>query len=372
MNNNTNNTGVNNTNNNRPVNIKKLGDLRISDSDKLSIFSTLSTMMSAGIPILESTESILDDSKGNAKKIMESVKEDLVQGRSLSSAFAKFPSSFDKVTINVIKASEEAGTLEDVLKDLKNQLQKDMEFMDNVKSAVTYPLVILILFIAVLTIILVVVMPKIAVVFTSLHVTLPLPTRILIFMSDVLLNYTLEFLAGAALFFVGIFLIFKFKRNAVLRVVFALPVVSKLIKEIDIVRFSRSMYLLLSSGITINTALSLSQEIVMRKDIAKVITNAQEIVQSGKKLSEAFKTKKAVFPGLLIKIIEAGERTGTLDKSMEEIAEYMDYQVSSTLKTLVSLVEPLMLVFVGLLVGGMMMSIIGPIYGMISQIGNVK
>ena len=90
---------------------------------------------------------------------------------------------------------------------------------------------------------------------------------------------------------------------------------------------------------------------------------------AGKKLSEAFKGKKTVFPGIVIKIIEAGEKTGTLDKSMEEIAEYMDYQVTSSLKTVVSLLEPLMLVFVGLLVGGMMMSIIGPIYGLISQVG---
>ena len=345
-------------------------NITMSNNEKLSLFSTLSTMISAGIPILEVVDSILEDSKGNTKKIVESIRDDLIQGKSLSVAFSKFPSVFDKVTINVIKASEEAGTLEVVLKDLKTQLKKDMEFMDNVKSAVTYPIVIFILFIIVLTIILVFVIPKIATVFTQLRIKLPLPTQILIFMSNVILHHTIPFLIGLVLIFGGLTLLFKFKKSLVLGFIFSLPLISNLIKEIDLVRFSRSMYLLLNSGITITSALVLAEEIVMRKDIAKVIAVAQETVLSGKKLSEAFKGKKTIFPGIVIKIIEAGEKTGTLDKSMDEIAEYMDYQVNSSLKTVISLLEPLMLVFVGLLVGGMMMSIIGPIYGLISQVGS--
>nr|MBI5455688.1 type II secretion system F family protein [Candidatus Levybacteria bacterium] len=343
--------------------------ITISNSEKLSLFSTLSTMINAGIPILEAVDSIIEDSKGNPKKIVESIRDDLIQGKSLSAAFSKFPLVFDKVTINVVKASEEAGTLDVVLKDLKTQLQKDMIFMDNVKSAVTYPVIILVLFLGVLLMILVVVIPKIATVFSSLRVKLPLPTQILIFMSDVILHYPVLFF-GSLIIIAGSFvLLFKFKKSIILNFIFSLPLISNLIKEIDIVRFSRGMYLLLNSGITITSALILAQEIVIRKDIGKAILVAEETVLSGKKLSEAFKDKKTIFPGVVIKIIEAGEKTGTLDKSMEEIAEYMDYQVNATLKTVIALLEPLMLVFVGLLVGGMMMSIIGPIYGLISQVG---
>jgi type II secretory pathway component PulF len=347
-------------------------NLRIPNSEKLSLFSTISTMISAGIPILEVIDSLLEDSKGNSRKILESVRADLIQGKSLSAAFSKFPATFDKVTVNVIKASEEAGTLEVVLKDLKDQIQKDMEFIDNVKSAITYPMVIFFLFVAVMLLILVVVMPKIALVFTSLKVELPLPTQILIFMSDLLVHYTMPLIIGVIVVIFGFYLVVKFKRSMITGLLFSLPVVSKLVTEIDLVRFSRSMYLLLSSGITITTALALAQEIVMKKDVGRVISGAQEMVQSGKKLSEAFKGKKAAFPALAVKIIEAGERTGTLDKSMQEIGEYMDYQVNSTLKTLISLLEPLMLIFVGVLVGGMMMSIIAPIYGLISTVGSIK
>lgn len=344
--------------------------LKISNNEKLSLFSTLSTMIAAGIPILEAIDSILEDSKGNTKKVVESIRDDLIQGKSMSVAFSEFPAIFDKVTINVVKASEEAGTLEVVLKDLKAQLQKDMEFIDSVKAAITYPIVILVLFLAVLVLILVVVVPKIATVFISLRVQLPLPTKILLFMSNILTQYTFIFIAALAIIFGGFFLLFKYKRSFVSGFIFSLPLISNLIKQIDLVRFSRAMYLLLSSGITITSALVLAQEVVMRKDIEKVIASSQETVLSGKKLSEAFKLKKNIFPSLVIKIIEAGEKTGTLDKSMEEISEYMNYQVNATLKTLLSLLEPLMLIFVGGLVGGMMMSIIAPIYGLISQVGN--
>jgi type IV pilus assembly protein PilC len=347
-------------------------NLRISNNEKLSLFSSLSTMINAGIPILESLDSLLDDSKGNTKKVLQSVRNDLVQGKSLSTAFSAFPLVFDKVTTSVIKASEEAGTLDVVLKDLKAQLQKDMEFMDNVKAAITYPIVILFLFLAVLLLILIVVIPKIAVVFISLRVKLPLPTQVLIFMSDLILHYTIPTLIVLAVLIGGSIFLFRVKRSFVLNFIFSFPVISTLVKQIDLVRFARSMYLLLSSGITITAALALAQEIVMRKDVGKVISKSQETVLGGKKLSEAFKNTKNIFPSIVIKIIEAGEKTGTLDESMKEIAEYMDYQVNSTLKTLLSLLEPLMLIFVGVLVGGMMMSIIAPIYGLISQVGNVR
>jgi len=343
--------------------------IRISNGDKLTLMSTLSTMITAGIPILETVDSLLEDSKGNTKKILESVREDLVQGKSLYLAFSKFPMVFDKVAVNVIKASEEAGTLDIVLKDLKNQTQKDIEFVDSVKAALTYPVVILLMFLAVLLIILVIVIPKIAKVFEQLRVTLPLPTKILIFMSNVILQHSIPLLILLVVICAGLFFLYRTKKQLLLNFLFSFPLISKLIKEIDLARFSRSMFLLLSSGITITVALDLAKEVVLKREVSRVLTKSQEIILSGKKLSEAFKEKKNIFPAIIVKILEAGEKTGTLDKSMEEISNYMDYQVSSTLKTVVSLLEPLMLIFVGLLVGGMMMSIIAPIYGLISQVG---
>ncbi len=344
-------------------------NISLSNNEKLGLISTMATMLTAGIPILETIDSLLEDAKGNGQKILEAIRADLMQGKPLYSSFARFPNVFNNVTVNIIKASEEAGKLDVVLKDVKDQIQKDTEFMDKVKSALTYPIVIFFVFMAVMLVILIVVIPKIATVFTQLKVNLPLPTKILIFLSKAITGNPIAVFLGVIAFCISVVVVYKLQRKAIMHFIYSLPLISSLVKQIDLTRFSRSMYLLLTSGITITSALELSEDVVLRPDVSHSISFAKETIMSGKKLSEAFKQKKTIFPAIIIKIIEAGEKTGTLEKSMQDIADYMDYQVSNTLKTVTTLLEPLMLVTVGLLVGGMMMSIIAPIYGLISQVG---
>ncbi len=343
--------------------------IRLSNNDKLTMIGTFSTMINAGIPILETVGSLLEDAKGNTKKILTSIEEDLIQGKPLHTCFSKFPFVFDKVSVNIIKASEEAGTLNVVLKDLRDQLQKDMEFTDGVKSALMYPFIVLIVFSVVLLILLVVVIPKISEVFIQLHADLPLPTRILIFASNAILHNLIQLLIALLGIGFGIYFLFRFQRKFVLHLLYRLPFVSTIIKGIDLTRFFRSMYLLLNSGVIITSALELAKDVVIRQDIAKSIEYAQENVFTGRRLSEALKERKNIFSGTMIKIVEAGEKTGTLDKSMGDISTYMDYQVARMLKTSTALLEPIMLVFMSVLVGGMMISIIAPIYGLISNIG---
>jgi type II secretory pathway component PulF len=326
-------------------------------------------MLSAGIPILETMEALMEGSKGNQAKLFTAIREDLVQGKHLYEAMAKFPQAFDLVTVNIIKASEEAGTLETTLKDIRVEIKKDMEFNDRVKSALTYPIIIMCVFLAVLLMILIVVVPKISTVFLHMNVPLPLPTVILIFISNAILTYTIPIILGLVLLIVGWVFLYKAQKKYINGFIFSLPLVERLIKEIDLTRFSRSMYLLLTSGITINSALDLCEHVVLRQDIGRAIIHAREVIMAGKKLSEGFIEQKQIFSSIMIKIIEAGEKTGTLDKSMMEISEYLDYEVSNTLKTLTTLLEPLMLVFVGIMVGGMMMAIIAPIYGLIGNVG---
>jgi type IV pilus assembly protein PilC len=343
-------------------------NLTLKNSEKLNLLSNLSTMISAGIPILETIDSLLEDSKGNTKKVLEIIREDISQGNHLYASFAKFPDIFDKVTVNVVRASEEAGTLDVTLKDIREQIEREMQFNDKIKSAMVYPLIILVVFFGVFLLILTVVIPKISTVFTRLNVELPLPTRILIFMSDLLTKYTLPVLAGAVVIGIFLFLLFKAQRRTILGLIYKLPLISNLVKEIDLAHFARSMYLLLTSGITITNALELSQEVVMRKDIANAIKHAKETVLAGKNLSQGFKDEKKIFSGIIIKMVEAGEKTGTLDKSMSDVSKQMDYRVDTTLKALTTLLEPIMLCAVGLLVGGIMLAIIAPIYGLIGQV----
>ncbi|HEX7042240.1 MAG TPA: type II secretion system F family protein [Patescibacteria group bacterium] len=344
----------------------------LSANEKLNFFSNFSTMLSAGIPILETVDALLDGSKGNQKKILETIRDDLVQGKHLYESFAKFPQAFDLVTTNIIKASEEAGTLETTLHDMRLEIQKEIEFSDRIRSALTYPFIIMFVFIGVLLMILIVVVPKISTVFSRMNMTLPLPTRILIFTSNLILTQTIPVILVLAAVVGGTIVLYRSQKKYVHQFIFALPLVDRLVTQIDLTRFSRSMYLLLTSGITINSALELCIAVVMKQDIAKAISHAKEIIMSGRKLSEGFKEEKNIFSGIMIKILEAGEKTGTLDTSMLEISEHLDYEVSNTLKALTTLLEPLMLVFVGIMVGGMMLAIIAPIYGLIGQVGSVR
>lgn len=347
----------------------KLENISLSNNEKTSFLSNLSTMLSAGISILEAINSLLEDAKGNQKKILETIRDDLNQGQQLNTSFAKFPAVFDKVTVNIVKASEQAGTLDVTLKDLRKNLRKEIEFTDKVRAAMIYPILITVVFMAVLIMILTFVIPKIASVFSRMKVVLPLPTKIMIFSSNILIKYTLPIIIIFIVIAVGLILIYKKEKKMVLNIIFSLPFVSSLARKIDLTRFSRSLYLLLNAGLPITYALELTEEIVLKKDVAKAIVRSKELVLSGKKLSEGFKEAKTIFPSIMVKITEAGEKSGSLEQSMEDVSEYLDYEVSGTLSTMITLLEPLMLVVVGVLIGGMMLSIVAPIYGLIGQVG---
>src|SRR3990167_624549 len=206
----------------------KSSSISLSNGEKISFIQNLSTMLTAGISILEAIDALLEDARGKHKKFLEIVREDIIQGNHLYQSFTRFPLVFDKVTVNLLKASEEAGTLETTLHDLKKNIQKEMEFSDKVKSAMIYPFLIGLVFAGVLLLMLVVVVPKISSVFLRLRMDFPLPTKILI-------------------------------------------------KEIDLTRFSRSFSLLLHSGVPIVTALDLTKDVVISKDTHKVISLSEEM-----------------------------------------------------------------------------------------------
>ncbi len=344
-------------------------NISISTNDKIALVSNLSTMLEAGIPILESIDSLLEDSRGSLKKVLETVREDVSAGKRISSSFAKFPKVFDNVTVNIVKASEESGTLEVALKDLRDKITKETEFNDKIRSALIYPSVILVVFLGVLIVILTFVIPKISMVFTRLKLELPLPTKILIFTSNLILNYTWPTVIGIGVTILALVFLYNRNKKFFLNIFFSLPLISDLAKQIDLTRFSHSLYLLLNSGIPISAALELTSDVVTKKEVEKAIIRSKETILSGKKLSEGLKDQKKTIPSIMIKLIEAGEKSGSLEKSMQDISKHFEYQVEKTLATITVLLEPVVLVATGLLIGGMMLSIIAPIYGLIGQVG---
>lgn len=346
----------------------KSESLWLPNSEKLGLLSNLSTMVNAGLTIAEAVDSMLEDSTGNMRLVLKGIQDDINQGKPLHSALSRYPRIFDSVTVAIIKASEESGTIDVVLKDVKNTVKKDIEFSDKIRSALTYPAVIVVVFLGVLALLLTFVIPKIADVFLRLKVTLPLPTRILIAVSNLILHYTIPTVIISGLIVGILVLLYKKQRKLFVNVMLNLPYVSSIARQIDLTRFSRSMYLLLASAIPLYSALELTQAVAAKREVREAIVRAREYVASGKRLADGLRGQKAI-PSLMVKIIEVGERSGSLDKSMSDLAEYFDYQVSTTLQYLMTLLEPIILVMVGVVVGGMMMAIIAPIYNLIGQVG---
>ncbi len=342
--------------------------VHISAQEKLYLISNLGTLIASGIPIIEAIDSLVDDSKGQIRKLLLVLKDDLNQGKTIAESFARSPKAFDPVTINLIKASEEAGTLETTLKDISTSVAKDLEFSGKVKGALAYPVLVVVVLISVIILNLFFVIPRIGRVFANLNITLPLPTKILIAVSRFTTQNTIAVILAIVAFFIAATILYKAKRDIFLRVFFSLPLVSQLAKEIDLTRFTRSMSLLLSSGLPIVEALELAKDVVARSDIKRAIVESKKEVTSGKNLSDGLKHFSKVIPGFAIRIIEAGEKSGTLEKSMAELSEQFDMRVSNRLKTLTALIEPVLLLVVGLMVGGLMLAIIAPIYNLIGKI----
>lgn len=340
----------------------------LSNQDKLNLISSLATLLSSGIPILEAVHALEEEARGSTKKILGILEEDLNQGKTISESFARFPKAFDPVTVNIIKAAEEAGNLDTTLKDLTHTIKKDIEFTNKVKGGLVYPALVIMILLAVILMNLFFVIPRVAKVFTRLKIQLPLPTRILLATSDLIVHNTLLAVGILIIFAALIYILFKTKKSLILGIIYSLPLISKLIKEIDITRFTRSMSLLLVSGIPITEALSLSQYVVAKKEIQSVIKESEKLVSAGKNLSQGLKKFPKVIPSFATRIVEAGEKSGTLEKSMQEISEQFDERTSNRLNTLVTLLEPILLVIVGVMVGGIMLAIIAPIYGLIGKI----
>ena len=342
--------------------------IRLRSSEKLELISNLGAMLSAGIPLLESIDALLDGAKGRMKIVLVRLRKDSEAGKTIADSFAQFPNSFDSIAINLIHGGEQAGNLEEILKDLAETIRREIEFSSKVKGALAYPIFVMLIFAIIMVVILSFVIPRIAQVFLKLKVVIPLPTKILIFMSELLLGYWPWVIASLAVAIVmGVFL-YKARRRQMISMLSSLPFIRPLAREIDLVRFTRSTALLLSSGIPISKTLELSRDVLVRAELVTLVEFSRQEVMQGKRLSEALKSRPGLIPQILIRMIAAGEKSGKLEQSFQESADYFDQRVTMTIKSLTTLLEPILLVVVGIAVGGIMISIIAPIYQLVGEI----
>ena len=331
---------------------------------KAVLAQNLSVMLRSGLTITEAFDILIDQFSGRLKNIISNIKESVLAGNSLWVAFSKHPKIFSNIFINTIKAGETAGNLEENLGYLAKQLNKQREIKEKIKAAIFYPAIILALSIVLGLVLAFVILPKITPILLGLKVELPLSTRMLIFMADIIEQHgtiILIVLAGSIIF--SIWLIKqKFIKPFSHRLFFYLPIVKKVVINKNLAELSRNLGMLLKSGLSFDQALEITANTVNNYHYKKVLKKINSRVSQGDKFSDNLKIYKNYFPKLYVGLITVGERSGNLEEEFLNLADIYEVEVDNTIKTLSTAIEPFLLIIIGIIVGGLALSIITPIY----------
>jgi type II secretory pathway component PulF len=275
------------------------------------------------------------------------------------------------ISINLIKAAETGGTLETTLADIVKASNKEAVFSDQLRNTMIYPAFVMVVFTGIIILMLTFVLPRVSEVFSSLNVNMPWITRAMIKISQVFIARWKLIVSIIVIFIVGLILLIRANKKRMMRLILRIPFLRKLGTNIDLTRFNRSFGLLMRAGVPIMEALNLAERVVSKKEITAVIEQMKKDISNGKPLADSLDVSDHVVPAIMARSIKTAESTGTLDETLQNLTDYFDEQVAQTLKVLSSLIEPLMIVVVGVLVGFLMIAIIVPIYSMISQINSL-
>jgi type II secretory pathway component PulF len=341
----------------------------VSVVDKINLTGNLAIMLKSGVSISEALQIIGDDSSNTYfRQIINDIRFGIENGRSLSQGLAGFKKDFNPVFVSLVKSGETSGQLEETLLQLNLQLKKEYALISKVKSALAYPTILIGGLIFVVVLLMVFVLPRLVSIFASSNLKLPLTTKIIFAVSQ-FLAYK-PYLTIAVFIILIVVLIFlakqKFMRNALNWVLLRLPISSNLLNQIELVRFARTLGNLLKSGVAIGPALEITADGLNLSSFSRNTQKAKESVLKGVSLANAFKGNND-FPNMLISVMKVGEKTGELDVLLLNLADFYEEQADNTLKSLSSLIEPILLIIVGLGIGGIALSIILPVYQLIGS-----
>jgi general secretion pathway protein F len=337
---------------------------RVSGRDVMLLTQDLATLLGAGLPVDRSL-AILADAAGKnpLQRIIQQIKTDVQSGIDLSDALAKHPRVFSRFYANMVKAGESGGVLEPVLERMGEYLEGTQELLDAVKSALIYPAFLVFLGGISIIVLLTVVIPKFSIIFTDLGVVLPLSTRILLGASDLLRHYA--WLLTAALILAAV-AFYRYRRSpagamAIDRRLIRAPLVGPLLRNLETARFARTLGTLIQSGVPILKALLLVKDIVHNRMVAQTMETVHARVKEGERLSKPL-TDSGLFPDLAIQMILVGEETGRLDRMLLRVAESYEKNVRTLIKRLIGLLEPAMILIMGVVVGFIVISMLTAIF----------
>jgi type IV pilus assembly protein PilC len=316
----------------------------------------------------EAVEIIRQESK-NAKmqKVLADLSYQAKKGKSISSVLETYPKDFDRVFLTMVKVGEESGTLEKTFEYLSKQLSASHELGQKIKGSLMYPAVIVVAMVGNGLLMAVFVLPKLAEAFLKLDVPLPAYTRILLGAGEFFgKNPLLVIGAAIAAGIFGIaFIVIRTTRALLIKMLSRAPVIKNVVRNIDVARFSRTLSTLLKSGVPIIESLDVSSESVTNPRMKKETKSFSEQVAKGRSLSEIMATNKTSVPSIMIQTIRAGEKSGSLEQILEEVADFYEKEVEFSLKNLTSLIEPVLMLVIGVVVGVMVIMMIAPIYSII-------
>jgi type IV pilus assembly protein PilC len=338
---------------------------------ELAVFTRqFSVMIDAGLPLVQCLD-ILGSQQENKtfQKILQQTRMDVEGGASLADAMRKHPKAFDELFVNMIAAGEAGGILDTILKRLATYIEKAVKLRSQVKGAMVYPVVVLSIAAIVIAVILWKVIPTFASMFEGLGAQLPLPTRIVIWMSNWFVR-ALPFLVivlVAAVFLFRRYYATHGGRRVVDRAVLKMPVIGVLMQKIAVARFCRTLATLVSSGVPILDGLDITARTSGNAIVEDAVQNVRKGVEGGLTLAQPLKDS-GVFPAMVVQMIGVGEQTGALDAMLSKIADFYEDEVDQAVANLLTMLEPLMILFLGVTVGGIVISMYLPLFDLISKL----
>lgn len=340
---------------------------------ELSVFTEqLSSMLEAGLPLVSCLEALIEQTENPYFKIIiKEVRNDVSAGTAFSEACAKFP-AFPNLFLSMVEAGEASGSLAEILKKTAGYFENSVKLQKKVKSALTYPVAVILIAIGLVNVLLVFVIPVFADMFQSFGQDLPMPTQILIDTSDFLKSYIVYLIMGVVAAFIGIKKFVRTPRGRRIRdlLVSRLPIVGSLSQKIALSRFCRTYSILMRSGVPILQSLEITSSASDNTFIELSIDRIQRAVAEGGQLSDIL-AEDPYFPSMVRHMARAGESTGNVDGMLLKVADFYDVEIDNIVGSLTSLMEPLLIVFLGTVIGGIVMAMFMPIFNMAGVVGGL-
>jgi len=336
----------------------------VKEKDIIIFSRQFSTMIDAGLPIIQCLEILYSQQENKTfKGMLKNIKESVEGGQTLAEALRKYPKHFDDLYVNMVAAGEAGGILDTILRRLSAYMEKAAKLKARVKGAMVYPVITIIVAVLVVMVILVFVIPVFQEMFADFGSALPVPTQIVVNMSEFTKDKILYLIIGLVIFIFAFRRYYRTNKGRITIDALALkfPVIGMLLRKVAVAKFTRTMGTMLSSGVAILESLDIVAKTAGNKIIERSIYNVRTGIAEGRTMADPL-AESGVFPPMVCQMIAVGESTGALDAMLVKIADFYDDEVDQAVENLTAMIEPVMLVFLGTVIGGLVISMYLPVF----------